>query len=518
MSESVAIAAPHHLAVTAAKKVLDVGGNVVEAVVAAAAAMTVVYPHQTSIGGDLFALVRRPDGSVLSVNASGAYGTNAAPPVDAVPLVGPLTVTVPGAVAGWQWLVEQGGGTLALSTILDPAIELAGEGVRVGERLGRAVADTYERGGLGDDGLRELLAASDGSPLRPGDTLRQPALAGTLRALADRGLRDFYEGGVAEHLRSAFDRLGVPVSAADLAAHQVVVQTPLVAQTPKLRVATSPPNSQGYLLLSTLLAIEDIESRGIKVDSGMLAKLFAFGEARRLRELADPRSMRIDVRDLLRPEAIAADVDQLLTGAQKAMTIPPAVKPSGDTVAITATASDGTSVSSIQSLFHSFGSRLRDPRTGIVLHNRGSFFSSDHTSPNFLAPGRRPAHTLMPVLAEYSDGTTSALGTMGGRAQPQILTQLIQRSSAGIGPSDAVAAPRFVVGGPESGTHNDVALAESDLGAGTIDDLRREGVAVRMTHSHDEELGHAMIAMRNADGRVSAGADPRSDGSTYVRP
>jgi gamma-glutamyltranspeptidase/glutathione hydrolase len=210
-------------------------------------------------------------------------------------------------------------------------------------------------------------------------------------------------------------------------------------------------------------------------------------------------------------------VDQLLTGVQHARTIPHAVKPSGDTVAITATASDGTAVSLIQSLFHSFGSRLRDPRTGIVLHNRGSFFSSDPTSPNFLAPGRRPAHTLMPVLAEHSDGTTSALGTMGGRAQPQILTQLIRRS-AGIGPSDAVAAPRFVLGGPEAGTRSEVAVAEADLSLRAIDDLRRAGFAVRMTHPHDEELGHAMIAMRAADGRVSAGADPRSDGSTYTRP
>ena len=105
MSESVAIAAPHHLAVNAAKKVLDVGGNVVEAVVAAAAATAVVYPHQTSLGGDLFALVRHRDGSVLSLNASGAYGTTATAPVEAVPLMRPLTVTVPAALAGWQWLM-----------------------------------------------------------------------------------------------------------------------------------------------------------------------------------------------------------------------------------------------------------------------------------------------------------------------------------------------------------------------------------------------------------------------------
>jgi gamma-glutamyltranspeptidase len=172
----------------------------------------------------------------------------------------------------------------------------------------------------------------------------------------------------------------------------------------------------------------------------------------------------------------------------------------------------------LQSLFHSFGSRLRDPRTGIVLHNRGSFFSSDPASANCLAPGRRPAHTLMPVIAEHSDGTTSALATMGGRAQPQILTQLIRRSSAGVGPSDAVAAPRFVVGSFEAGTRESVALAESDLDPGTIEGLRRTGVAVRMMPPHDEELGHAMIATRDADGRVSAGADPRSDGSTYTRP
>jgi len=225
----------------------------------------------------------------------------------------------------------------------------------------------------------------------------------------------------------------------------------------------------------------------------------------------------VPVAALLTPEAIAADVDRLLREPERTPSAQPhPPRPGGDTVAITAVAEDGTAISLIQSLFHSFGSRLRDPDTGVVLHNRGAFFSTDPASPNRVAPGRRPAHTLMPVLVERADGAVTSLGTMGGRAQPQIHAQILRGTLAGRTPAEAVAAPRFVVGGLETGARSDVVLAEEDLGSPALDELRATGLAVRLTHPWDEEVGHAMICTLAADGGLSAGADPRSDGGTFV--
>ena len=512
-----AVAAPHALAVRAASRVADGGGNVIEAAVAAAAALTVVYPHQCSLGGDLFAILRFPDGTVRSINSSGRYGTRPVAALDRMPVAGPLTVTVPGTVAGWEWLLDQGGGHVPLEQILQPAIELADAGAAVGAGLAHAMAGARRPPAL-DAGLRALLVRSDGTPLGVGDTLRQPRLAATLRDLADRGLRDFYEGLVGDRIAVAFDGLGIPVSRHDLADHEVVIESPLAVTAAGCRVMTSPPNSQGYLLLTSLLALDEYSRRRLSVDDRALVDLFAFGGRRRERELADPRSMTVDVEHLLMPDAISSDVDDLLAGLSRSRTptSTPTVRASGDTVAVTAVAADGTAVSLIQSLFQSFGSRLRDPDTGIVFHNRGSFFSVDPTSPNALAPGKRPAHTLMPVLIEHPDGAVSAFGAMGGRAQPQIHAQLLRHVLGGAGPAEAVSAPRYLVGRFNGDT--DSIVAESDLPPERLAALRRSGLEVRVTPPHDDKLGHAMICMLGPDGRLDAGADPRSDGEVLMRP
>lgn len=510
MADGLAIAAPHALAVRAAERVADGGGNVVEAAVAAAAALTVVYPHQCSLGGDLFALLRLPDGTVLSANSSGVHGSGTIPVLDRMPTTGPLTVTVPGAVAGWQWLLERAGGGVPLHRILEPAIELADAGAPVGARLAAAMAGARQVPGL-DPGLRELLVGA-------GDILRQPSLAVTLRDLADRGLVDFYQGRVGDRIAAAFGRLGVPVSRVDLAGHQTVVESPLEVTTATgCRVLTSPPNSQGYVLLTSLLAVDEYARRGLPVDERTLADLFAYGGLRRERDLADPRTMTVEVEQLLTSEAISRDVDGLMVDGPGTRPSPPGPRASGDTVAVTAVAADGTAVSLIQSLFQSFGSRLRDPDTGIVFHNRGSFFSVDPASPNVVAPGKRPAHTLMPVLVEQPNGAVAAYGAMGGRAQPQIHVQLLRSLLGGAEPAEAVAAPRFVVGHLDgSGTQS--VLAESDLAPEQLAAVRRSGLDVRVTHPRDDRLGHAMVCVLEPDGRLAAGADPRSDGDVFVRP
>jgi gamma-glutamyltranspeptidase/glutathione hydrolase len=166
-------------------------------------------------------------------------------------------------------------------------------------------------------------------------------------------------------------------------------------------------------------------------------------------------------------------------------------------VAVTAVTADGTAVSLIQSLFHSFGSQVLEPGTGVVLHNRGSMFSADPASPNFPAPGKRPAHTLMPVLVEHADGRISAHGAMGGRAQPQIHLQVLRQVLAGATPQQAVAAPRLLV-------RDGVVLAEPGLEA--------RGVGAVALPELSDEVGHAMVCTLHPDGSLEAGIDPRSDG------
>ncbi len=435
------------------------GGNAVDAAVAAAMTLTVVYPHMTGMGGDLFALVRRPDGSSYAVNASGAYGSALAE-VPPVPLLGPRSVTVPGAASGWAALRDRDGSVPA-AELLGPVIGLAEDGAPVCAGLAAAVRELVADGTAGHDLLTLLREAEV-----EGVTLRQPALAATLRTLADQGLQSLYDGPVAERLAVGFARLGVPVTRDDLRAHRAVVEEPWSTSLPSVRVSTAPPNSQGYLLLAMLNADA--------LAGGGLERIFARSEACFHEELADPRYVRLGRDDLLDP-------GRLLEEQAAPVGVPRAT---GDTIAVTAVGDDGMAVSLIQSLFHSFGSQLLEPTTGLVLHNRGALFSPDPASVNAPAPGKRPAHTLMPVIVEHADGRVSAHGTMGGRAQPQIHLQVLHNVLDGMSPQEAVAAPRFVV-------RNGRVLTEPE---------------------HTDEVGHAMVSTLAPDGTLSTGIDPRSDG------
>jgi gamma-glutamyltranspeptidase/glutathione hydrolase len=463
----IAVAAPHAAAISAAHDAVARGGNAVDAAVAAAMTLSVVYPHQCSVGGDLFALLGRPDGSTVSVNASGAHGSAPGAVPTSVSVTGPRAVTVPGAVSGWARLLDLGG-ALPAAALLEGAAGLADEGVPVSPGLAAAIEELVAAGSADDELLRLVTEAGASG------VLRQPALARTLRSLAGHGLTSLYDGPVADELAHGFEELGVPVTRADLGEHTVIEESPWSCETSAMRVLTSPPNSQGYLLLAMLAACERLGDH-LSVDAATLARLFARAESCRLSELADPRHVRLPKPELLSP-------DRLLDGdAVRSAPLPAA---GGDTVAVTAVSSDGTAVSLIQSVFHSFGAQLIEARTGVILHNRGSMFSADPASPNHPAPGKRPAHTLMPVIVEHADGRLSAYGAMGGRAQPQIHLQLLRGTLAGLGPQEAVSAPRFVV---------------------------REGV-VPAEPEHTRHVGHAMICTLAPDGTLSTGIDPRSDG------
>ncbi|MGW6461428.1 gamma-glutamyltransferase, partial [Streptomyces sp. NPDC055078] len=188
-------------------------------------------------------------------------------------------------------------------------------------------------------------------------------------------------------------------------------------------------------------------------------------------------------------------------------------RPSGDTVAVVAADEEGFAVSLIQSLFHSFGSGILDPATGIVPHNRGSFFDLAPGSPNRLGGGVRPAHTLMPVLTRRAGVITGAHGTMGGKAQPQIHAQLALRLNAGDDPAVALARPRWVIGGLGVDEPAGVASVENTVPDAAVAALRGSGYRIRICADLDEQVGHGQLVRRTPDGRFHAATDPRSDGS-----
>jgi gamma-glutamyltranspeptidase len=493
-----AIATPEPQATAAGERVLATGGNALDAALAAAAVLTVTFPHNCALGGDLFALVRDPDGTTIAINASGPApaGADAAAlrrRAPDMPLRGPHTVTVPGVVAGWERL-HAAGATFPARELLGDAIRLAADGTEVSANLGAAIAE--EATGIqADPGLRDVFAPG-GTPLRAGERLRQPALAASLRELAAGGARALYDGALGERLAAGLAPLGCALRASDLHGFAAETVAPLRGRFRDLDVLTSPPNSQGVLLLQALAALDAAAPDDpLGADAGVLAEILRRGGLQRDAELADAA---LDRERWLGESRIA----ELLSAAGSAGQA--AARPTGDTIALVAVDRDGRAVSLIQSLFWGFGALLLEPDTGIVVHNRGAMFSLEPGHPNELAPGRRPAHTLMPVLIERAGELRYALGTMGGRAQPQIHAQVLLRLLAGARAQAAVDAPRWVV--EVDGT----ALVEESTDEVVVESLRAAGLDARPQPRMSDELGHAHAIAVAPDGSLDVGSDPRS--------
>jgi gamma-glutamyltranspeptidase/glutathione hydrolase len=532
-----ALATPHHLATQAGRRAFEEGGNALDAALAAAAMLAVVYPHQCSPGGDLFAVVSAPPGRLTAVNGSGAAPAGIDPEEVraggvAMPDRGPLTITVPGVVAGWETLADLGA-RLGLARALEPAVAAAEEGVPVAPGLARAIA-ALAPVLAGDPGMAEVFLP-DGGPLADGSTLRQPSLARTLEAVAGQGADILYRGDVAQRLAAGLGELDSPMTGEDLAAHQTQMVRPLGGRYRDREILTSPPNSQGFALLQILAALERMDPSPDPLGASFAAMevLFRAVSEERDRWLCDPRRTRVPLDDLLGQDHL----DELVRRARDAigeraggqgLPRPGRGKgaggrgspersrpsgPSGDTVAVVAMDAEGYAVSLIQSVFETFGSGILEPSTGLILHNRGTSFSLDPAHPAVLEGGVRPPHTLTPVLVlGPNGGVEAAVGAMGGRAQPQILAQVLVRLlDHGAGPEAAVSAPRWVV--PDGGVAEpgDI-VAEPEAAAAMDRSGALPGHRLIVLDSHAEDTGHAQAVVA-AEGSLTAGSDPRADGT-----
>jgi gamma-glutamyltranspeptidase len=509
-----AVAAPHTLATEAGLQAYRDGGTAIDAAIAAAAVLSVVYPHNVALGGDLIALVRTPDGQVSCVNASGwaASDTDAAAMRAAfghsLPVRGAHVVTVPGGVRGWETL-RQFGSRISWSDTLTAAEDVAQRGVPVAPSLAAHLVHP-ENSDLHGTPDFDRVFRPHGTCLRAGDELRQPELGQTLRRLRERGPNEFYSGETGERSVAYLRARGSGLSVEDFADYQTEVTTPIEAAFGDLTVVTSPPNTHGFILLRALQGVAELGLRDpLGADFGSLMRLFHRGNALRGDLLADPRHAAVDADALINGDLGAfapVGVDS------RASTL----VPHGDTVGVAAADSDGFAVSLIQSVFHAFGSGLIDPETGVLFHNRGTSFSLAEDSPNVLAPRKRPAHTLMPAMTLQDGRVRHVLATMGGQGQPQILTQILLRAAAGATAQSAVAAPRGIVGLQVDGCTDDTVSLESDIATIARESVARSDLFVQEVPPHSEVLGQANVVFVSADGAVTAASDPRSDGAAVV--
>ena len=519
---SAAVAAPHHLAAAAGRAVLAGGGNAVEATVAMAATIAVVYPHMNALGGDAFWVVREPGGRVRAIEACGPAGSLATieryrdKGYDALPFRGPdAAITVAGAVGGWAAALDYArslGGRVPLADLLADAIRHAKEGYAI------SASELRTRPNQPDELARapNFLATfgfDDGRPPKAGDVRRMPALAATLEQLATAGLDDFYRGDVGREVAADLETVGAPITRADIERFRAVAREPLAATLRHGTVYNKAPPTQGIAALLILGIYERLGISGPESVRHHHGLIEATKRAFRIRDriVTDYDRLKHDPASFLTSavferEAAAIDMNRAAPW--------PAPAGDGDTVWMGAIDGSGLAVSYIQSIYWDWGSGCVLPRTGIHWQNRGASFSLDPNSVNPLEPGRRPFHTLNPALAVLSDGRVMSYGAMGGDGQPQFQAQIFTRyADLGEGVADAVDRPRWLLGRTWGQSSTSLKL-ESRFDPSITEGLARLGHDVEeIGEPYSDGLGHAGLLVKHPnDGRVEATHDPRSDG------
>ena len=515
-----AVAAPHTAAAEAGCAVLAEGGSAIEAMVAMAAVIAVVYPHMNAIGGDGFWLIRAPNGRIGYVEACGPAGTKATPGFyrsrgyDAIPFRGPLAaVTVPGTVGGWALALEMAralGARMPLRDLLSAAIGIAREGYAVSRSEAHGAPNEWEALTKAPGFAETYLV--DGAMPPAGAIRRSVALAATLAQLADAGLDDFYRGDIARELGADLDRIGSPVTREDLRRYEARERKPLRIDLPGRVHANSAPPTQG---LAALLILGIFERLGAPEDESFahvhgLIEASKRGLAIRDRVVTDHDALKHDLAGILSPANVAREAAAIDMTRAASLPLPAST---GDTVWMGAMDASGVSVSFIQSVYWEYGSGCVSPATGVCLQNRGASFSLDPASVNPLAPGRRPFHTLNPPLAAFDDGRVLSYGAMGGDGQPQFQAQVFTRIHGGMDVAAAIDAPRFLYGRTWGAASLTSLKMENRFDPGLVAQLRAAGHEIDISlHAYHEGFGHAGALLRRANGSIAAAHDPRSDG------
>ena len=514
------VVAPHHLAAESGLAVLREGGNALEAMIAAAASIAVVYPHMNSIGGDGFWVISPADGDPVAIDACGAAGSGATiaryaeEGLDIIPSRGPLAaVTVAGTISGWglaKDISERWGGRMPLDRLLADAVGYARDGVAVTEGQVRNTRDKLPEMGEAT-GFADVYTPGGAVP-EVGQVFCQPRLSATLQRIAEAGTEDFYRGDLAAAIAADLEAVGSPVTGDDLAAHRAGEVVPLSLEVGDATVYNMRPPTQGLASLLILGAFAEqscAEADGfdfvhLLVEASKQAFAIRDGYVTDERHMAEP------------PEAfLTGEVVNRLAAAidPKAASEWRRGGTDSDTIWMGAIDRDGNAVSFIQSVYWEFGSGVVLPETGITWQNRGASFTLDAVALNPLEPGRKPFHTLNPAMARFGDGRVLSYGTMGGEGQPQTQAAVFNRIVRyGQPVQAAVTAPRWLLG-RTWGSDSTNLKVESRFPDAVIRALEAAGHDVEVVEAYSDLMGHAGALLRRPDGMIEAGFDPRSDGA-----
>jgi gamma-glutamyltranspeptidase/glutathione hydrolase len=502
-------ASSHPLATLAAIDVLRAGGNAADAAVAACAVLCVVEPESTGIGGDCFALIARPGQPAWGYNGCGRAGAKASGQVlrekgmEAVGSTSVHAVTVPGAIEAWGEILKAHG-RFDLARALQPAIKYAEHGFPVSQRVawdwGRNAAKLKADAGA----TRHYLF--DGNAPAEGDVVRLPALAQTLKTIAARGARAFYEGEIADDMAATVAARGSFLAAEDFAGHRGEVVAPISTNYRGLDLLEIPPNGQGLTALVLLNILENFNVAALDPlgpeRCHLVLEAARLAYAIRDSHIAEPSYMRVAVPDLLDKgfaKRLAGKIDM-----KRRAKLPTAPSPGNDTVYLTVVDRDRMACSFINSLFSNFGTGICTEKTGILLTNRGACFTLQPDHPNTFGPGKRPMHTIIPALVMRDGRCEMSYGVMGSHFQPMGHAQImLNMFDYGMDVQQAIDFPRFFF-------EDEQTVVERGLPAGTIDGLKARGHTVAIAPS--PWGGGQAIRIDWQRGVLIAGSDPRKDG------
>jgi gamma-glutamyltranspeptidase/glutathione hydrolase len=514
-----AVAAPHKAAAETGRAILAEGGHAIEAMVAMAATIAVVYPHMNGIGGDSFWLIRDPSGRVRYIEACGPAGSRATSAFywergfETIPARGAgAALTVPGTIGGWELALtfaKGGGARVPLKDLLSEAIAYARDGYAQSPSEARTQPFLFDALAAAPGFAETFLV--DGKIPAAGTIRRAPRLAETLDQLAHAGLDDFYRGDVGREIAHDLSLIGAPITRSDLANFAAVWRDPLSLRLASGDYFNAPPPTQGLASLFLLGLFDQLDVREAEGFDHIHGLIEAAKRAIALRDrvCTDHAHLKHVPADFLTPRALAregAAIDR-----KRAAHLP--IRPlEGDTIWMGAIDDKGWVVSFIQSIYWEYGSGCVLPRTGVLLQNRGASFSLDAGAVNPLSPGRRPVHTLNPPLAVLRDGRIISYGSMGGDGQPQFQAQVLTRLLFGASVEAALDRPRFLFG-KTWGTAGAGLQFEPRFDSGLVAALRAAGHEPMIAaEAYSDGFGHAGALVLTPDGRIEAGHDPRSDG------
>lgn len=507
-----AAATSQPLATAAALEVMQQGGNAIDGAVAAAAVLNVTEPHMTGMGGDAFSIVWWAEtGELFGIDASGRSGSGMTVEAlrarghDRVPGSGAEAVTVPGAVSGWNALVERFG-KLTLGEVLQPAIRIASEGFPVTPVIARQWGGSTEKLAR-DAGARATYLVDGERAPRAGEWFTNPGLASSFQRIADEGPGVLYGGSLGRELVGGLDELGGFLTLEDLATHQPRWVEPLSTDFRGYTVWELPPAGQGIAALEMLELLEPMDLEGMGHNSAdylhhlIEVKKLAFADLHRY--VSDAESMEIDPMSLLNPGYVDARRALIDPRVAADRVNPGRAVTDSETIYLSVADSDGNMVSFINSVYSGFGSGVVIPGTGFALQNRGAGFVIDDGHPNQVAPRKRPFHTIIPGFVTKDDEPLMAFGLMGGSMQPQGHTQLLLNMLVfGMDPQEAVDAARFR---HLSGTR----VAIERIGDEVAADLEARGHELADWTRTD--FGGAQVILRLEKGWAAA-SEPRKDG------